>query len=436
MSENTKQEVVKKGGILSFYFNSSLLWRIMIALVLGSALGMLIPKTDGLINFLTPFGDLFVRMLKMIMVPIIVCSLIVGTSSISPANLGRVGIKAIIFYAITTLLAIVIGLACAFVFSPGSGLDLSDASKAVEKAANAPKLSQILLNIIPTNPFESIAKGDILPIIAFCLFFGIGLAFCRDSDDERIKNSANTVFNFFDGMSEIMFKVIRWVMQYAPIGVFALMFVVFNKAGAAAFGSLATTTIALYVGLALQVFVVYCGICLLLGLSPVKFLKKVREPMVTAFVTRSSNGTLPITMKTADQEMGIPKGIYGFVLPVGATVNMNGTTVYLGVCTLFIANACGIDLDSSAYFTIILTSMLAAIGTAGVPGAGALMLLLVLESIGVQVSGNVAIAYGMILGIDAILDMGRTSMNVTGDVVASLYVAKTENELDMEKWKD
>ena len=134
--------------------------------------------------------------------------------------------------------------------------------------------------------------------------------------------------------------------------------------------------------------------------------------------------------------MGIPKGIYGFVLPVGATVNMNGTTVYLGVCTLFIANACGIDLDSSAYFTIILTSMLAAIGTAGVPGAGALMLLLVLESIGVQVSGNVAIAYGMILGIDAILDMGRTSMNVTGDVVASLYVAKTENELDMEKWKD
>lgn len=157
--------------------------------------------------------------------------------------------------------------------------------------------------------------------------------------------------------------------------------------------------------------------------------------MLTAFVTRSSNGTLPITMQTAE-DMGIPKAIYGFVLPVGATVNMNGTTVYLGVCTLFIANACGIDLNSSHYLTIIITSMLAAIGTAGVPGAGALMLLLVLESIGVKVSGNVAIAYGMILGIDAILDMGRTSMNVTGDVVASIYVAKSENEMDMSKWEN
>nr|WP_314070566.1 dicarboxylate/amino acid:cation symporter [uncultured Campylobacter sp.] len=436
MSENQ----TKKGGILAFYFNSSLLWRIIIALVLGSAIGMLLPKNMPVgdttwVGILTPLGDLFVRLLKMIMVPIIICSLIVGTSSISPAHLGKVGVKAIIFYAITTLFAIVIGLACAFVFSPGSGLDLSDASKAVEKAANAPSMSKILLNIIPTNPFDSIAKGEILPIIAFCLFLGVGLAFCRDSSDARIKSSADTVYNFFDGMSEIMFKVVHWVMQYAPIGVFALMFVVFNKSGIEAFSSLLNVTITLYVGLAIQVFAVYCVICMLIGVSPIKFLKKVRPPMLTAFVTRSSNGTLPITMQTAE-DMGIPKAIYGFVLPVGATVNMNGTTVYLGVCTLFIANACGIDLNSSHYLTIIITSMLAAIGTAGVPGAGALMLLLVLESIGVKVSGNVAIAYGMILGIDAILDMGRTSMNVTGDVVASIYVAKSENEMDMSKWEN
>ena len=431
MSENQ----TKKGGILAFYFNSSLLWRIIIALVLGSAIGMLLPKNMPVgdttwVAILTPLGDLFVRLLKMIMVPIIICSLIVGTSSISPAHLGKVGVKAIIFYAITTLFAIVIGLACAFVFSPGS-----DASKAVEKAANAPSMSKILLNIIPTNPFDSIAKGEILPIIAFCLFLGVGLAFCRDSSDARIKSSADTVYNFFDGMSEIMFKVVHWVMQYAPIGVFALMFVVFNKSGIEAFSSLLNVTITLYVGLAIQVFAVYCVICMLIGVSPIKFLKKVRPPMLTAFVTRSSNGTLPITMQTAE-DMGIPKAIYGFVLPVGATVNMNGTTVYLGVCTLFIANACGIDLNSSHYLTIIITSMLAAIGTAGVPGAGALMLLLVLESIGVKVSGNVAIAYGMILGIDAILDMGRTSMNVTGDVVASIYVAKSENEMDMSKWEN
>ncbi|WP_439328333.1 dicarboxylate/amino acid:cation symporter [Lonepinella sp. BR2357] len=418
--------------------NSKLLVRIIVALVIGAALGMLLPQNfmigdTSLVSVITPFGDLFVRLLKMIMVPIIICSLIVGSSSISPAHLGRVGGKAILFYAVTTLIAICIGLACAAVFAPGLGLDLSDASKAVEKAANAPSMGQILLNIIPTNPFDSIAKGEILPIIAFCLFFGVGLAFCRDSKDERIKNSADTVFNLFDGMSEIMFNVVRWVMQYAPIGVFALMFVVFNKSGAAAFGSLFNVTATLYVGLAIQVLVVYTAVCALVGLNPFVFLKKVRPPMLTAFVTRSSNGTLPITMQSAEN-MGIPKSVYGFVLPVGATVNMNGTTIYLGVCTMFIANACGIPLTGNDYFTIIITSMLAAIGTAGVPGAGALMLLLILESVGIKVSGSVAIAYGMILGIDAILDMGRTSMNVTGDAAAAVYVAKTEKELDLEQW--
>ncbi|MDA3048572.1 dicarboxylate/amino acid:cation symporter [Campylobacter sp. JMF_08 NE1] len=430
----------KKRGIFAWYFESSLLWRIMIALVLGSVLGIILPQNATVgdttwVSILTPFGDLFVRMLKMIMVPVIVCSLIIGTSSIDPAHLGKVGVKTIIFYAITTLFAIAIGLACGLIFSPGSGLEL-DAAKAVEKSANAPAMSQILLNIIPTNPFEAIVKGEILPIIAFCIFVGIGLAYCKSSDDERIARSAETVYAFFDGMSEIMFKVIRWVMQYAPIGVFALMFVVFNKAGIGAISSLLTVTIALYVGLAVQVFAIYCVVCMLIGINPAKFLKKVRAPMLTAFVTRSSNGTLPITMRTADEEMGIPKSIYGFVLPVGATVNMNGTTVYLGVCTLFIANACGIDLTAQNYFTIIITSMLAAIGTAGVPGAGALMLLLILESVGISVTGTVAVAYGMILGIDAILDMGRTSMNVTGDVVASLYVAKTEGKLDASKWEN
>ncbi|WP_267524809.1 dicarboxylate/amino acid:cation symporter [Campylobacter sp. MG1] len=296
-------------------------------------------------------------------------------------------------------------------------------------------MSQILLNIIPTNPFSSIAQGEILPIICFCLFFGIGLAYCKDSDDLRIKNSASIVYDFIDGCAEIMFKIVKWVMQYAPIGVFALMFVVFNKNGAEAFGSLANVTISLYVGLALQIFLVYCVICLFIKISPLDFLKKVRPPMITAFVTRSSNGTLPISMQTAENDMGVPKSIYGFVLPVGATVNMNGTTVYLGVCSLFMANACGVDLTFNNYITIVVTSLLAAIGTAGIPGAGAIMLLLVLESIGLKVEGIVAIAYGMIFAMDAILDMGRTSMNVVGDMIASVYVAKSENELDMSKWQ-
>ena len=427
--------------VFGWYFKSNLAYRILGALVIGSIVGMMVPKgvilfgNTTLLSVIAPFGDLFIRLLKMIIVPIIVASLIMGTSSIEPSKLGRVGGKAVFFYFVTTLFAIVIGLACAFVFSPGSGLDLSDASVAVSKTATAPSISEIFLSIVPTNPISSMANTDILAIICFCIFFGVGLAFCKESSDERIKNSANTVFNFFDGVSEIMFKMVRWIMEYAPIGVFALMFAVFNKSGAGAFSSLANVTIALYVGLALQVILVYCGICLLMKLNPVDFIKKVKDPMLTAFVTRSSNATLPISMDTAEHKMGVPKGVYSFVLPVGATVNMNGTTVYLGICSLFIANACGIDLTMGHYITIVITSILAAIGTAGIPGAGAIMLLLILESIGLKVEGNVAIAYGMILGIDAILDMGRTSMNVVGDVVASIWVAKTEGELDESKWE-
>ena len=427
--------------VFGWYFKSNLAYRILGALVIGSIIGMIVPKgvilfgNTTLLSVIAPFGDLFIRLLKMIIVPIIVASLIMGTSSIEPSKLGRVGGKAVFFYFVTTLFAIVIGLACAFVFRPGSGLDLSDASVAVSKTANAPSISEIFLSIVPTNPISSMANTDVLAIICFCIFFGVGLAFCKESNDERIKNSANTVFNFFDGVSEIMFKMVRWIMEYAPIGVFALMFAVFNKSGAGAFSSLANVTIALYVGLALQVILVYCGICLIMKLNPVDFIKKVKDPMLTAFVTRSSNATLPISMDTAEHKMGVPKGVYSFVLPVGATVNMNGTTVYLGVCSLFIANACGIDLTMGHYITIVITSILAAIGTAGIPGAGAIMLLLILESIGLKVEGNVAIAYGMILGIDAILDMGRTSMNVVGDVVASIWVAKTEGELDESKWE-
>ncbi|AKT90889.1 Na+/dicarboxylate symporter [Campylobacter ureolyticus RIGS 9880] len=427
--------------VFGWYFKSNLAYRILGALVIGSIIGMIVPKgvilfgNTTLLSIIAPFGDLFIRLLKMIIVPIIVASLIMGTSSIEPSKLGRVGGKAVFFYFATTLFAIVIGLACAFVFRPGSGLDLSDASVAVSKTASAPSISEIFLSIVPTNPISSMANTDVLAIICFCIFFGVGLAFCKESNDERIKNSANTVFNFFDGVSEIMFKMVRWIMEYAPIGVFALMFAVFNKSGAGAFSSLANVTIALYVGLALQVILVYCGVCLLIKLNPIDFIKKVKDPMLTAFVTRSSNATLPISMDTAEHKMGVPKGVYSFVLPVGATVNMNGTTVYLGICSLFIANACGIDLTMGHYITIIITSILAAIGTAGIPGAGAIMLLLILESIGLKVEGNVAIAYGMILGIDAILDMGRTSMNVVGDVVASIWVAKTEGELDESKWE-
>ncbi|MGB2551895.1 dicarboxylate/amino acid:cation symporter [Campylobacter sp. MOP51] len=426
-----------KKGILDFYFKSNLLLRILIGLVLGAIFGMIFQNAGGAIEILKPFGDLFIRLLKMIVLPVIVCTLIVGASSISPSHLGKVGVKVIAFYMFTSLCAIVIGLAVGSILQPGVGLELATNVASAGKEVKAPGLIDILLNIIPTNPFEAIAKGEVLPTICFCLFFGIALAFSLDSENEQVRNSAKIVFSFFEGMNSIMFKVVHWVMQYAPIGVFALIFIVFSKSGAEAFGPLINVTVSVYVGLILQILLVYCVICVFIRLSPIKFLSKVRPPMITAFVTRSSGATLPISMETAEKDMGVPRGVYGFTLPVGATINMDGTTIYLGVCAIFVANVVGMPLDFSQQLTVVITAVLASIGTAGVPGAGAIMLLMVLESVGLKVEAGsvIAIAYGMILGIDAVLDMGRTSMNVVGDMMGAIFVAKSEKELDEKLWE-
>lgn len=423
-------------GLFSWYFKSNLLMRILVGLIAGAVCGIVFQNNTGVLTVLSPLGEFFIRLLKMIVVPVIASTLIVGASSISPKSLGKIGIKTFIYYTITSIFAIAIGLGIGALFQPGSGLQLV-AEKAVEsKSAKTPELMEILLGLVPTNPIGVIAEGQVLPMIFFCLCFGIALSFGRDSDNPEIKHSSDVVYYFVDGVSQAMFKIVGWVMQYAPIGVFALIFQVFAKNGAAAFGPLATVTASVYVGLILQVVLVYCGIFMLFKLSPVIFLKKVRDPMITAFVTRSSGATLPVTI-SATEKMGVPKSIYSFALPVGSTMNMDGTTVYLGVCAIFIANAVGTPLDFSQMTTIMLTAILGAVGTAGVPGAGAIMLLMVLESVGLKVEAGttVAIAYGMILGMDAILDMGRTSMNVVGDVAGAVVVAEHEKTLNHEQWK-
>lgn len=422
-------------SIFKLYFKSNLLMRILVALLLGAVCGLIFKDSPRILEFLAPLGELFVRLLKMIVVPVIASTLIVGASSITPAQLGRIGIKTLIYYTITSAFAILIGLGIGSLIKPGLGLNIMADAAAEGKAAESPTLIQILLDIVPTNPIGAISGGQVLPMIFFCLAFGIALAFGRDSSDEQVKKGSDTVYAFVDGVSQAMFKIVGWVMQYAPIGVFALIFGVFAKNGATAFGALASVTASVYIGLALQVVLVYCAICAIFKLSPLTFLKKVRPAMITAFVTRSSGATLPVSIQTT-QNMGVPKSIYSFALPVGSTMNMDGTTVYLGVCAIFIANAVGMPLTTPQILTITLTAVLGAIGTAGVPGAGAIMLLMVLESVGLPVEAGsaVAIAYGMILGIDAILDMGRTSMNVVGDVAGAAVVAKQEKALDETMW--
>ena len=421
--------------LFSWYFKPNLLLRILIGLILGSICGIIFQNVQTAISILSPIGELFIRLLKMIVIPVIASTLVVGASSITPAQLGRIGIKTLIYYTITSAFAIIIGLGVGRLFNPGMGLELIADTTSEGKTAQAPSMLQILLEIVPTNPIGVISSGQVLPMIFFCLIFGIALAFGRDSDDDNIKKSSDAVFYFVDGVSHAMFRIVGWVMQYAPIGVFALIFIVFSKNGATAFGSLASVTATVYVGFALQIALVYCVICALMRLSPLIFLKKVRPAFITAFVTRSSGATLPVSIQ-ASQNMGIPKNIYSFGLPVGSTMNMDGTTVYLGVCAIFIANAVGVPLDGSQMLTITMTAILGAIGTAGVPGAGAIMLLMVLESIGLPVEAGsaVAIAYGMILGIDALLDMGRTALNVVGDITGVATVAKQEGVLDKQMW--
>ncbi|MDR3302950.1 MAG: dicarboxylate/amino acid:cation symporter [Treponema sp.] len=417
----------------SWYFEFNLLYRILIGLVLGVVLGLALKER---ILWIAPFGDLFLRLLKMIMMPIIVSTLVVGASSVSPANLGRVGVRVILFYLLTSAVAIAVGLVTGAVFRPSA--ELADAgSIAAGKEAVAPSLVQTVLNIIPTSIAQVIVNEAVLAVIFVALIFGIGVSYLRVSDDQRLKNAGEALYTLFDGTAEVMMLIIKGIMQYAPIGVLALVSVVFATNGPKVVGSLGVVTAACFIGYAVHLVVVYGGLLkFYAGLSLKRYFKDAKDPFITAFVTRSSNGTLPVSMEAAEN-LGVHKDIYSFSLPLGATINMDGTAIYQGVCATFIAlSVWGHGFTPAQMGIIVVTSTLASIGTAGVPGAGAIMLLLVLDSVGLPVTAGSPVAgvYAMILGIDALLDMGRTALNVTGDLTCTTIVAQKMKELDHSKW--
>ncbi|ASJ11122.1 amino acid transporter [Thermococcus sp. P6] len=422
-----------KKGLLRAYLEVPVLQKILAALVLGIIAGIVLP---GYAETLKPLGDLFVRLLKMLVMPVVLFSLIVGSASINPAKLGRVGVKIILYYLLTSAFAVFFGLLMGNLFKPGTGIELgTGAGKAIE--AKAPSLVQTLLNVVPTNPFAAISSGQVLPTIFFAIIFGIAVSYLMNSRDERLRTSSETLYRVLDASAEAMYKIVGGVMQYAPIGVFALIYYVVGKFGPNVAGPLVKVVVAVYIGLTLQILLVYLVLLKIYGLDPVKFLKKAKDAMITAFVTRSSSGTLPVTMRVAEEEMGVDRGIFSFTLPLGATINMDGTALYQGVTVLFVAYAIGHPLTLGQQLVVVLTAVLASIGTAGVPGAGAIMLAMVLQSVGLDLTPGspVALAYAMILGIDAILDMGRTMVNVTGDLTGTTIVAKTEGELDLSKWE-
>ncbi len=421
--------------LIDWYLKPSLLTRILIGLFAGAVTGLAVGPS---IDILQPFGSLFVRLLQMIVVPVILFTLVVGAASVSPVRLGRIGIKTVSLYLVTSALAITLGLVMGNVFRVGTGVDIGIVATGRTLTAETPSIGATLLDIVPTNPFAAVTQGAVLQIIFFALLFGIGLSYLRGSEDTRLQAAGETLFRFFDGGAEIMYCIVGWVLQYAPIGVFALIAVVFGTQGAAAFGPLIIVTAAVYIAYLLHFFLVYGGILMGWGFSLPKFIRRGREAMITAFVSRSSSGTLPVSSRNVETNMGVARSTHSFYLPLGATINMDGTAMYLGVAVLFIANAIGAPLGIGEQVVVVITAVLASIGSAGVPGAGAIMLLMVLNAVGLQVAEGTpqSLAYAMILGIDAILDMGRTSLNVTGDMTVTCVVAKTEDEVDQACWVD
>lgn len=424
-----------KMSFLGWYLKVKLLTKILIAITLGIVVGIAIASVNvdpsHYIAVAKPFGDIFIRLLKMIVVPVISLSLIVGAASISPSKLGSVGLKTVGLYLTTSAFAVFLGLLFANIFKPGLGLNLAGTvNMTIETKASTP-ISEIILNIIPTNPIESLAKGDILPIIFFSIILGLTLSALK----ERNVREAAVALDVIEGFVQSIYIMVNGIMQYAPIGVFALISTLFAINGKKVLGPLLFLVIIIYIAYIVQLFVVYSVMLSANRLNVFTFFKKGTEALITAFVTRSSGGTLPISMRSVEEGMGVPRSIASFTMPLGATINMNGTAIYLGVCAMFVGYATGNELSISQQITTIITATLAAIGTAGVPGAGVIMLLMVFESIGLDVTvGSAAQAYAMILGIDVILDMGRTCLNVGGDMVCSVLVSKSENELDKSKW--
>jgi len=419
-------------GLLGFYFGTSLVARILVATALGAAVGLALGPQAAAVK---PLGDLLLRLLRMIVVPVVFFSLVVGASSVSPSRLGSVGIKLIAYYTITTALAVTVGLLFANLLKPGLGLVLEGTGGAT-LSATPPSLVETLLNVVPTNPVEALAGGNMLQIIFFALLLGIGISTLSESQDPRLSSAGQAVFKVCEGGAEAMYKITKWIMEYAPIGVFALIATVFSQQGSKVAGPLAMALGTVYLAFGAHMVVIYGAALKAFGLNPLGFFRRAREAMITAFVTRSSSATLPVTMEVSEEMLGVSKGIFSFTLPLGATINMDGTAIYQGVCVMFVANCMGQALSLSQQLTVILTATLASIGTAGVPGAGAIMLLMVLNSVGISVSEGTAAAaaYAMILGIDSIMDMGRTLLNVTGDMVGTVVVAKGEGELDGSKW--
>ena len=398
----------------------SLAWQMMIGLALGVVVGALVEQETAK-TFLQPLGDLFIRLIRMVVVPLVLATIIAGAAGISDTSkLGRVATKTLICYAITTAVAVAMGLIFASFIQPGVGLDLSTEGLAA-KAVEAPPLTQTLLNIVPINPMQAMSEGQMLQIIFFAVIFGFGLS--------ALGERGKPVLNFFELVGDTMIRVTHIVMLYAPIGVFGLIAYTVSRHGLGVLLPLFQLILSSFLATAFFVIVLLVPLVRVVkGIPMMTFYKGVFEPWLVAFTTCSSAAALPANLNAA-RRLGSTKAVASFSIPLGNTINMNGTAIYMGVCSIFAAEVYGLDLTMADQLTIVLMGVLAAVGTAGVPGAGLIMTTVVFTQVGIPLE-----AVALIAGVDRILDMIRTSINVVGDVASAVIVTRLEGDLGSEPY--
>ena len=412
--------------------------RILIGMALGLALGVIFQATDLVSNgFVSTYvlngvidagGKIFVTLLKMMVVPLVFVSLVCGAASLgATGSVGRLGGKTIGLYLATTALAVSLALMLALVVDPGlSAADEQNSAVAFDayQAKEAPSVKDTLINIFPSNPIQAMADGKMLQVIIFALLFGLALS--------HAGAAGGRISSFFADLNEVMMKLITMVIQLTPYGVFCLMVKLGATVGWVEIGKVLAYFLTVASALILHGLVVYPTLLrILVGVNPLVFLRKMREPMLVAFSTSSSGATLPVTLRTVEHRIGVNNNVASFAVPLGATINMDGTAIMQGVATVFIAQFFGYELGVDAYLMVILTATLASIGTAAVPGVGLITLTLVLDQVGLPIEG-----IGLIIGVDRLLDMLRTVVNVTGDGTVATIVANSEGQLDKDILQD
>ncbi|MCA1059667.1 dicarboxylate/amino acid:cation symporter [Rossellomorea aquimaris] len=397
--------------------------KIITALILGAAVGLILnifakDLFDILDPYLfTPLGKIFLNLISMLVVPIVFLSIVLGSAGLGdPKKLGRIGLKTIVYFLLTTCIAIVIGLTLAYIIDPGlvEGIDTSQSEGF--KTEKAPPVGETLMNIIPKNPLTAMTEGNMLQIIAFAIFIGFGLT--------ALGEKTKGILKLVEQGNDLMMYLVTLVMKFAPYGTFGLIASAIGSQGSSALKAMWLYFVVVLAALLVHAFITYGGTILLLAKkNPIWFFKNFSPAMSVGFSTSSSNATLPISMDVAQQRLGVSKSVSSFVQPLGATINMDGTAIMQGVATVFISQVYNVDLSMEQLITVVLTAVLASIGTAGVPGVGLILLAMVLSSVNLPVEG-----IGLILGIDRLLDMARTSINISGDAACALFVSETEKK--------